>query len=211
MKNITDLSVVISAPSGAGKTSIIKRLLSCEYGFEFSVSTTTRSVRNGETEGKSYYYVSKDIFRQKINSDSFVEWAEVHGSYYGTEKKEIDRIRTQGNIPLLDIDVQGGKLLKNSLERAVFIFIVPPSMSELEKRLRSRNTDTEKQITIRMNNALLEMKEHEFYDYIVINENLKSAVEQVKSIVVAEMCKKERMSQYIKKRFGGLFNDNTIG
>ncbi len=186
-----NLSVVISAPSGAGKTTLINRLLSFDDRFEFSISTTTRPRRQGETGGKSYDFVGESEFKDMIARDAFMEWALVHGNYYGTTKKEIDRIRSDGKIPIFDVDVQGARNLKPGLDSAVYIFIVPPSREVLESRLRNRKTDSEEQIQIRLCNAIRELGEYAQYDYIVINDDLDVALNEIRSIVTAELCKTE--------------------
>ncbi len=184
-----NLSVVISAPSGAGKTTLINKLLSSDARFEFSVSTTTRSRREGEKAGKSYEFIDEARFHDLIGQEAFVEWAMVHGNYYGTTKKEIDRIRSAGKIPIFDVDVQGARTLKGRLDGAVYIFIVPPSREVLESRLRNRKTDSAEQIQIRLSNAIRELGEYAQYDYIIVNDDIDVALNEVRSIVTAELCK----------------------
>jgi guanylate kinase len=133
-------SVIISAPSGAGKTTLIEKLLIQNPVFEFAVSTTTRIKRAGESEGKNYYFVSYDEFMQMVDRGEFLEWAKVHDNYYGTTKKEVDRIKALSKIPIFDVDVQGARSLRNKLQNVISIFIIPPSIQELEKRLRHRST-----------------------------------------------------------------------
>jgi guanylate kinase len=192
-----NLSVVISAPSGAGKTTLINKLLSADKRFVFSISTTTRPKRAGETVGGSYYFITEPEFRDMVEHDAFTEWARVHGNYYGTTKKEIDRIYHAGKIPIFDVDVQGARTLKGKLDHAVYLFIVPPSREVLESRLRNRKTDSEEQIQIRMRNAIRELREYDLYDYIVVNDDLGSALNQLRSIVTAELCRKEKVSYII--------------
>ncbi len=193
------IKIVISAPSGAGKTTLITRLVKEVRGLEFSISTTTRSSRRGEVDGKSYYFISKDEFRKKINESAFVEWAMVHGNYYGTSKKEIDRITSDGNIPIFDVDVQGSHSLRDKLDNAVFILIVPPSIAELEKRLRLRNTDSESVIQLRLRNAVGELKHYDNFDYIVVNDDLEQALDDLKSIIIAEQRRTDRNLELIKR------------
>jgi guanylate kinase len=192
-----NLSFVISGLSGAGKTTLINMLLSVDARLAFSISTTTRPKRPGETDGSSYYFIEEPSFRAMIDGGSFIEWAKVHGNYYGTAKKEIDRILNIGKIPVFDVDVQGAKALRSALGGAVYIFIIPPSLGVLESRLRHRKTDSEEQIRIRLRNAVSELKEFALYDYIVVNDDLDTALNQIKSIVTAEMCKKDRVSNII--------------
>ncbi len=192
MKN--DFSIVISAPSGAGKTTIIREVMKELPDMEFSVSTTTRAPRPGETDGKDYYFVSEDEFRAIRDSEGFLEWALVHGTFYGTGKKEIDRIKSFGKIPLFDVDVQGSRSLRGKLGDAIHIFITPPSLSELEKRLRSRNTETEEQIQRRLKDAEEEIRQYSFFDYVIVNDDLPGAVLNFKSIIMAEMSRTHRMA-----------------
>jgi guanylate kinase len=184
-----NLSIVVSAPSGAGKTTIINRLLSEDNKCEFVISTTTRLPRDGEVNGQSYYFTSIDDFKQKIQNDELIEWSLVHKNYYGITKKEFDRIISIGKIPLFDVDVQGAEKLQKILTGAVFIFIIPPSMDILSKRLRNRGTDTEEQINIRIKNALKELNKAKNYDYIIINNGLDESVSDFKAILRAELCR----------------------
>ena len=195
---IKNISVVISAPSGAGKSTIIDALLMDDERFEFSVSTTTRARRGGEVEGENYNYITEERFRKMIENNEFLEWALVHQNYYGTTKKEIDRIQATGRIPIFDVDIQGTMQLKKNLKSGVFIFIVPPSFSELEKRLTQRKTDSPEQISIRLENARQELKKYDLYDYLVVNDILDSAVGKIKSIVTAELCKKNKLKDYME-------------
>lgn len=199
-QKMNNFSVVISAPSGAGKTTLIKKLISKDSRFQFSVSTTTRPIRRGETDGESYYFVSEEEFFTMSESGEFLEWANVHGNMYGTTKKEVDRIRSIGNIPLFDVDVQGGRSLRSSLGKsALFIFIIPPSFEILAERLISRGTDSDQQIKLRLKNAVIEMGEYCHYDYVVVNDDLDAAVDDVRSIVTAELAKVHRYSGFISK------------
>jgi guanylate kinase len=189
IKQKNKLSVVVSAPSGAGKTTIINRLLSEDNKCEFVISTTTRQPRNGEINGQSYYFTSVENFKEKIQNNELIEWSLVHKNYYGITKKEFDRIISIGKIPLFDVDVQGAEKLKKILIGAVFIFIIPPSMEILSKRLRNRGTDTEEQINIRIQNALKELKKVKNYDYVIVNNELEESILDFKAILRAELCK----------------------
>jgi len=180
---------VISAPSGAGKTTLINRLLESENSFMFSISTTTRNMRKGEIDGFNYHFVSKETFGKMIENDEFVEWAEVYGNYYGTTKKEVDRIRKTGKIPLFDVDIQGSRSLKKQLNKGVFVFIIPPSLEVLKKRLTGRKTENSEELTLRLKNAYNEIAEYVNFDYVIINCDLESAFQRLMSIVVAEKCR----------------------
>jgi guanylate kinase len=190
-------SFVISAPSGAGKTTLINMLLAADERLGFSISTTTRLKRANEIDGSSYYFIDEPGFRAMIDGGAFMEWAQVHGNYYGTAKKEIDRILNIGKIPIFDVDVQGARALRSSLDSAAYIFIVPPSRKVLESRLRNRKTDSEEQIQIRLRNAIRELREYALYDYVIVNDDLDTALNHIRSIVTAEMCRKERVSDVI--------------
>lgn len=186
------LSLVISAPSGAGKSTLIKGLLKVDRRFSFSISTTSREKRGRERDGVDYNFISSSDFEKMIKKGEFIEWAKVHQNYYGTTKKEIDRIVRAGKIPIFDVDIQGTKILKKSLPNAVYIFIVPPSREELEKRLRNRRTDSEEQIQIRLKNALKEFRAYRLYDYLVVNDNVDNAIKNIQAIVTSELCRKKR-------------------
>lgn len=208
--NNSEMSIVISAPSGAGKSTIIKRVMAIRKDLEFSVSTTTRKIRQGEKNGVNYYFTDTNNFRSMISNLAFAEWAEVHGNYYGTSKKEIDRIINEKKIPVLDVDVQGAKNLKKCLSSAVYIFIIPPSMKVLKERLRGRKTDSEEQINLRLKNAVEEIKEYSMYDYVLVNDDLDTTVKAFLSIIESQKYKRENMMNYVGKILEEK-NDNTFG
>ncbi|MBN2040975.1 MAG: guanylate kinase [Spirochaetes bacterium] len=186
-----DLVLVVSAPSGAGKTTIINKLLSEDDRFEFVISTTTRPPRNNEQEGSSYYFVSIEDFQHKIEKSDFFEWAEVHKNYYGVTKKEFDRILSLRKIPLFDVDVQGAKKLKEILGsgNTVFVFISPPSIEGLRDRLKNRGTDSEEVINLRIQNAVNELNELNNFDYLIVNNDIDESLLDLKAIMRAEFCK----------------------
>lgn len=177
--------VIISAPSGGGKSTIIKHLLDRGINLEFSISATTRLPRGKEINGREYYFLSVEEFRKKIADQGFIEWEEVYkDQLYGTLKCEIQRIRDNGNHVLFDVDVKGGVSLKNIFRNeALSIFIMPPSVKELERRLVLRGTDTPEKIRTRVSKAEQEMKLAEKFDNIVINDNLEQAKREVYNIV----------------------------
>ena len=191
------LSLIISAPSGAGKTTIIRRLMDENPLLAFSVSTTTRKMREGEIEGDSYYYTDHESFQKMIDAGEFVEWAKVHTNFYGTSKKEVDRIRAAGKIPVFDVDVQGACNLHRNIDDAVLIFIMPPSIGVLVERLRQRNTESEEELKIRIGNAIRELREYRNYDYIVINDQLEDAIADTRAIIRAELLRRSRMSSKV--------------
>ena len=190
---------VISAPSGAGKTTLITRLLRSDDRFMFSISTTTRKIRPGESHGVNYYFVSKEKFLEMIDNDEFFEWAEVYGNYYGTSKKEIDRILKSGKFPLFDVDVQGSKILRKKLPDAVFIFIIPPSLNILKARLIGRQTESEEELDVRLKNAAKEINEYKNFDYVIVNTVLEESMTKLKAIVEAEICKTKNIEADVKK------------
>jgi len=177
--------VIISAPSGAGKTTIVNHLLRNDDRLEFSISATTRKPRGAEKNGTEYYFLQVEEFRKKIRNNSFVEWEEVYkDQYYGTLKSEIERIWSAGHSVLFDVDVKGGINLKKIFSsQAVSIFIMPPSVEELEKRLLARATDSPEKIRMRVEKAKEEIKLAESFDHIVINDILENAQDDTLRIV----------------------------
>lgn len=178
--------IIFSAPSGSGKTTIVKRLLQKEdLNLEFSISACTRPQRNNEVDGKDYYYLSSEAFRAKIENGEFVEWEEVYKDhYYGTLKSEVERIRNKGRNVVFDIDVQGGLNLKQLYgEEALAIFVMPPSVEELEKRLINRSAEESGNIKMRVEKARAELKYAERFDVILHNEDLNIAVEKADNII----------------------------
>lgn len=182
---------IVSGPSGAGKGTICKRLIeeSDPGRIELSVSMTTRKARVGEEEGRSYYFVSRERFLQEVKNDGFIEYAEVYENYYGTPKEKVLDKLSQGVDIVLEIDIQGAMKVKEAYPEGVFIFILPPSMSILRKRLTGRGTDSLKTIDMRLAHTLDELSYIEEYDYVVVNGELEEAVSRVKAIVAAEHSK----------------------
>ncbi|WP_375631724.1 guanylate kinase [Bartonella sp. AA74HLJMH] len=185
---------ILSSPSGAGK-STISRLLLKEGQLELSVSMTTRKRRPSEVDGLHYYFISKEEFEYKRDRDEFIEWAEVHGNYYGTLRETVESALNAGQDMLFDIDYQGTEQLqKKMLGDTVSVFILPPSMKELVSRLHRRAEDSQDIINLRLENARTELKHWLSYDYVVINEDLDQSLSFIKSIYLAETVKRERCS-----------------
>ena len=184
--------VIISAPSGAGKTTIVKHLLESGLKLSFSVSATTRPIRRNETEGEDYFFLTVKEFKKKIKNNEFVEWEEVYKDmFYGTLKSELERIWTNGNHVLFDVDVNGGISLKNKFgTNSIAIFIMPPSVSELENRLVKRGTDTPEKIRLRVEKARDELKLANQFDTIIVNHQLDKAKEETLKIVASFLEKK---------------------
>jgi len=181
LKNMTGKLIIISAPSGAGKTTIVKHLLDCGLNLSFSISVTTRPKRETEQHGIDYFFLSAAEFRKLINSDELVEWEEVYKDlYYGTPKSELERIWNDGKCVLFDVDVMGGLNLKNIFgDNSLAIFIMPPSLAELEKRLHNRGTDNKDKIKMRVEKAAEEIMLAEKFDKIIINDKLEKAKSEV--------------------------------
>jgi len=177
--------VIFSAPSGSGKTTIVQRLLKNDLNLEFSISACSRPKRKGEEHGRDYYFLSQEEFLQKIKEGEFVEWEEVYKDhFYGTLRSEVERIRNQGKNVIFDIDVQGGlNLKKNFGGEALAIFVMPPSLEELEKRLKHRSTDDPEKINLRILKAESELKYAELFDRILYNTDLEQAVSGAEDMV----------------------------
>ncbi|CAI8413013.1 MAG: Guanylate kinase [SAR116 cluster bacterium MED-G04] len=189
------LMLVLSSPSGAGKSSISRRLLESEDNLHLSVSATSRKRRPGEVEGVDYQFVNNEEFRLMINNDEFLEYAKVFDHYYGTPRAQVEGNLASGRDVLFDIDWQGTQQLKASArEDLVSVFILPPSVAELERRLMKRGQDTAEVVARRMAEASSEMSHYAEYDYIIINEDLDASVERVASILMAERLRRDRQT-----------------
>jgi len=209
-KNVTSAArgsiFVISAPSGAGKSTLIKRLIASTPGLAFSVSYTTRAPRAAEKHGRDYFFVSPKVFRGMVHRDEFVEWADVHGHFYGTAHEQLHAAQDAGQDILLDIDVQGHKQVRQQLPEAVSVFILPPSFQELSRRLRNRHSDAPEDIERRLETAREEITHWWEYEYLVVNDNLKDATQALQAIVRAARFRRPsqaRRVQEIIKKFGG--------
>jgi guanylate kinase len=193
--------MVVSAPSGTGKTSILRGVLKICPNMLFSVSYTTRSPRPGEEDGKDYYFVTEEAFREKIVQGEFAEWEEYCGYLYGTSAKTMKAFLEKGFDLILDIEPRGAKTLKKSYSGGVFVFILPPSIDSLKKRLLVRGFENEHMMNERTNEALEEIREANWYDYIIFNDRLESAIDQLRAVYVAEKNRRERVAEKIKDFF----------
>ncbi len=187
--------LIISSPSGAGKTTLTHRLLQEFPELRFSVSHTTRQPRANEVDGQDYHFVDPQSFRQLVDQGSFAEWAEVHGNLYGTSVTEIDRARSDGKHGVLfDVDYQGARQIKEKFPEATGVFILPPSMDELRRRLDSRGSDDEESRRRRLQKAQEEIEHYPFFDYMVVNDELQQALADLRGIVLAEGCRQWRVA-----------------
>jgi len=189
---------IISAPSGSGKSTLVHELMLRVPGLRFSVSYTTRPPRASDQDGLDYFFISREDFEARIARDEFLEWAEVFGHYYGTHRSELDRAEADGCDLILDIDVQGARQLKGKVPAAVSIFILAPSRQELEQRLRARSQDSGPVIERRLREAAEEIRNYYQYDYVVVNREVKTSVEELAAIVQATRSRRDRMETEIR-------------
>ena len=195
------LILILSAPSGAGKTSLCRELFKTFPDIKESISYTTRKPRAGEVDGEAYHFVSTEEFERMVDDDAFAEWALVHGNMYGTALKTLEEARKNGVNLVLDIDCQGALKLKEQFEGGIYVFILPPSMDELRRRLESRSSDPQDVIERRIARAADEIKESRWYDYIIINDNFDEACRELSAIVIAHRRKTFRMMEQVGKLF----------
>jgi guanylate kinase len=186
--------VILSAPSGGGKTTIARRLLEMRGDVGYSVSCTTRPPRPDETEGQDYYFLSTTEFLARQQRGEFAEWATVHGNLYGTLRSEVERVLKSGQHVIMDIDVQGARQIREAFPSSVTVFVLPPSGEVLLERLRKRKTESPQQLVSRLNSALQELRAVEEYEYVVVNDDLDHAIQSVGAILDAEVLSRERVS-----------------
>jgi len=200
MKKSKGSLFIVSAPSGAGKTTICKKIMKTMDNVKTSVSYTTRKPRMGEVDGEDYLFISEKNFRGMIQKGEFVEWAEVHGNLYGTSRKRLEKIVNNGFDVILDIDTKGAEQIRTTYGSGVFIFILPPSMSELRDRLEKRMSNTKEDMERRLKRASEEIRAYKVYDYVIVNDLLKSSLSKFESILIAERQRSSRKdSAWIEK------------
>jgi guanylate kinase len=190
---VSPFPVILSAPSGGGKTTIAKALLARRADLGYSVSCTTRTPRPGELHGRDYYFMSKAEFLSEREQGAFAESAQVHGNLYGTRRQEIERVMATGKHVVMDIDVQGAMQFVKAFPESVTIFIMPPSGEVLLERLRGRQTESKEQLAARLQSALQELQQVDGYEYVVVNDDLERAIASVSAIVDAEIVSRERV------------------
>lgn len=187
--------IIISGPSGSGKGSVGEIVRKKNRHVMYSVSCTTRKPRPGEVDGKDYYFISKEEFEERIKNDEFLEYAKYNNNYYGTPKKELNQNLSLGYDMVLEIEIEGALAVKELVKDAIFIFIMPPSMKELKRRLEGRNTETEDKVLARFKRAYQEINEVTKYNYVVVNDELEDAAKKVLSILSAERCRVDRIEE----------------
>ena len=192
--------IVISGPSGAGKSTVLFRAIEGRKDICFSTSVTTRKPRAGELDGREYFFVKHERFKEMIENNDLLEYAEYVGNFYGTPRTYVvDKMNAGYNV-ILDIEVQGARQVKEKMPDAVKIFIIPPSIDELANRLRGRGTDTEEAIAGRLNRARQEYDEADFYDYIIVNDDVETAAAELSAIILAEKCRADGRKHYLKNK-----------
>ena len=201
------LLIVVSGASGTGKGTVCKKILDDLPGIAYSVSATTRAPRPGEIDGKEYYFLSREDFKAWIAEEKFLEFAEVYGNFYGTPLNKIEERLNRGEDILLEIDVQGALNVKQKCPEGIYIFLLPPSLEELKRRIEGRGTETPESLSRRLANAVAEIKIGLEYDYVVVNDTVDNAVAQIKSILTAERLKVAR--NFDKFNFKGDFLNET--
>lgn len=188
--------LVVSAPSGAGKTTIVKEVLSHFPSFRFSVSATTRQIRVGETDGKDYFFLTRQEFEKRIAAGDLVEYEEIYSNYYGTLKSEVEKALSNGEDIVFDVDVKGGLSIKVKFPEAVLIFVKPPSLEILKQRLAGRGSESPEQVEKRVARVPMELEKGELYDYIIINDELKRAVNEVFDIINRKLSERSNGKEF---------------
>ena len=201
--------IVISAPSGAGKTTLVREALRRRENLEFSVSHTTRPARRTEKDGVDYFFVGEDEFRAMRNNGEFLEWAQVFDRWYGTSRASVETLRAAGKTVLLEIDWQGAEQIRARAPGATSVFILPPSRAELERRLRGRDTDTKENIGRRLQDSLTDMAQWKNFDYVLVNEDIDTAVAEFESILDGQGDAHRVNSPSVQRRASQILSDNV--
>jgi guanylate kinase len=188
------LTVILSSPSAAGKSSLARAALKIDSNLRLSISATTRTPRTGEIDGVSYYFKTKEEFNKLIEQDEFLEYANIYNNYYGTPKKVVEELLSQGLDVLFDIDWQGTKSIKKILSNVITIFVLPPTPSVLQQRIQNRGQDSKEAIKLRMKLATKEVQYAKYYDYVVINDDFEITLKTIYSIIIAERVKRIRLN-----------------
>lgn len=199
---MTEEIFIVSAPSGAGKTTLLKRLLAATPGLRFSISYTTRAPRSQESHGREYFFVTPEEFFQIRDRGGLLEWVEQFGYFYGTSRDYVSQSLAEGYGVVFDIDVRGAKALKRTFPYATFIFILPPNLEVLERRLQERGELTPQELSRRLDQGHRELGEAHWYDFLVVNDHLEDALVQLKAIVLASRCRTTRLWPRLAERFG---------
>jgi guanylate kinase len=190
---------VVSSPSGGGKGTLIQRVLNCLPDLSYSVSYTTRKPRNGEVDGREYFFVTREQFAQMIERNDFLEWATVHSHLYGTSRNQVTRDVSLGRDIVLELDVQGASSIRNLISDAVSVFILPPSLEILRERLIARGTDSPDDLAVRLRNAPEELKAYKSFDYVIINDDVEMAAAKLLAIIEAERLRLSRQEEKVRR------------
>jgi len=186
------LVFVISAPSGTGKTTLVKEVIQQLPGLQFSVSFTTRLPRPNEREGEDYHFVSHAVFQRMVEKNEFLEWAEVLGNRYGTPLPDLKKLESEGIDLILDVDTQGAKKAMKEIDQPILIYLLPPSLKVLRERLLNRGVDSLEMVKFRLSNARKDIEEAYWYHYVVVNDRIGDAIEKLKSIIISERCRRNK-------------------
>jgi guanylate kinase len=186
------LVFVISAPSGTGKTTLVKEVIQQLPGLQFSVSFTTRLPRPNEREGEDYHFVSHAVFQRMVEKNEFLEWAEVLGNRYGTPRPDLKKLESEGIDLILDVDTQGAKKAMKEIDQPILIYLLPPSLKVLRERLLNRGVDSLEMVKFRLSNARKDIEEAYWYHYVIVNDRIGDAIEKLKSIIISERCRRNK-------------------
>ncbi len=193
---------IVSAPSGAGKTTLCQNLSSIIQNLRHSVSYTTRPMRHGEINNRDYTFIKEDVFRRMASKDEFIEWAEVHGNLYGTYRKRLEAMLDKGIDVILDVDTQGARQIRKKYKDGIYIFILPPSLRALKERLKKRMCNSKEEIQRRLKRTVYEIREYKKYDYVIINAVFDTAIEEMKTIISSEKLRTDNIDPlWVKKNF----------